>query len=68
MTILNRMAKLEAKFEKFIKQFEAADGSSSFETITGTEECKAFQPIDSIEKLDEFEQNLKDSEFERKTV
>lgn len=68
MAILNRMAKLEAKFEKFMRQFEQLDGSSSSEIITGTDERRTFQPIDSIEKLDEFEKNLNDPEFENKTV
>lgn len=68
MTILNRMAKLEAKFEKFLKRFEPPDGSGPSDMITGPEEYKTFDPIDSVEKLDEFEQNLKDPEFENKTV
>lgn len=69
MALLNRMAKLEAKFEKFMKRFEAPhDGSGSSEIITGTEEFKTFEPIDSIERLNEFEGNLKDPDFENKMV
>lgn len=66
--ILNRMAKLEAKFEKFLKRFEPPDGSGPSDLITGPEEYKTFDPIDSVERLDEFEENLKDPDFENKTV
>lgn len=67
--ILKRMAKLEAQFESFMKKFGAFESvSAPSELITGTEEYKSFKPIDSIESLDEFEENLKDADFEYKMV
>lgn len=68
MAILNRMAKLEAKFEKFMRQFETSAGAASSEFITGTPEPRKFKPIDSIERLDEFESKLNDPEYENEIV
>lgn len=62
------MAKLEAKFEKFMRHFETSEGAAASEFITGTPEPRTFKPIDSIERLDEFESKLNDPEYENQIV
>lgn len=66
-SILKRVAKLEANFERFVKRFDTS-GSSSSEFITSADEHEIFEPIDTIERLDEFEEHLRDPKFENTMV